>query len=255
VSWQATGYVADWQQNRYGGNDGSVLLTPRRPNTARRAVIYAHGANGDGRQVLDAVNYPSVVKQNAQIALAGFVVLSGDFGGLDTFGNDACLTALENAWTWLKASGLCATDKVILSGASMGMLSISRFAADHESETAGMNGWIPALDIEYLRTNDTLGLRDTINTAWGLAPGSTESTVAVPARGNAMSRAGEVTSIPTHLWYSSADVVMPESSYDTYTAAQSSAVLHEVSTTEPHSDTLIGMADIAAIISFYESIA
>lgn len=238
----------------------SVLITPRRVDPTRRAVIYAHGASGNGSQVVDGASQKGITRIFGTLAHAGFVVMSADWGGPQTYGNDAELAAMEAGWNWLKASGLCATDKVILSGASMGMLSISRFAAEHPSESAAIASWIPAIDVENLRITNALSLRNFINTAWGLSADSTSISTSpaastVPTRGRPLDRLAEVQHIPTKLWHSSGDTATLSSAVTAYAAGRPGVQAHLVSTTLQHSDAAIMAASVPDAVSFMESVA
>lgn len=238
----------------------TTLIIPRQVKTTQRAIIYAHGANGDGREILNySAHSTGLVKFFGQFARAGYVILASDFGGPQTYGNDAALAGMEAGWTWLKNSGLCATDKVILAGGSMGSLSAHRFVFEHPTWVSGMNLWIPALDVEQARQNNPSGLRDLINTAWGLPAGSYTALdgTTVPARGNVMTRAAEANGIPTHIWYSSADTVTPGDAVTRYVTARndSSVVTHLVSTTTDHGNASISLADPDATLNFFQSIA
>lgn len=252
-----SGYTVSSRVGLFNG-EVSTLFLPRKTDPARCAVIYAHGANGTGTEPVNfAAHSTGLVLQFARIAQAGYVVLSSDWGGAQTYGNDVELAAMEAGWGWLKASGLCRTDKVILTGGSMGSLSCHRFALDHEAEVAGMNLWIPALDVEQARTNDPIGLRDLINTAWGLPAGSHQGLdgTTVPVRGNPLARAAEANAIPTHLWYSTADTVTPPDAVTRYAAARTGVTTHITSTTAPHGNDAIAGADITTILAFLASIA
>lgn len=255
------GYSASLGVGRYSPSELSALYVPRSVDTAKRAIIYAHGAGGDGSQPLDATNQRGVYNNIIALVNAGFIVLSGDFGGAQTFGNDTELAAMEGAWSYLQTSGLCATDKVILTGASMGFMSISRFAKEHPTQSAGMIGWIPAIDIEEMRISDAIGLRDLINAAWGLTAGSTSQSVSppastVPVRGRPLDSANlaAVASVPTHLWYSSGDTVTKPSGVTAYVAGRANATAHLCSSAE-HSDAAIIAADVSATVEFAEAIA
>jgi hypothetical protein len=241
---------------RYGG-EWSTLMVPRHPDHTRRAVIYAHGANGDGTQVLDTKTLMGLVSGFGAIALAGYVVLCGDFGGPQTYGNDAELAAMETAWAWLQGSGLCATDKVILTGASMGSLSTHRFAAAHPGSVAGLNLWMPALDVEDLRNRNPLALRDLIDAAWGLPAGSTVAGggAPVPTRGRPLDRLSAFDVIPTHLWYSTADTVTLPGPVDTYTAGRQNVTKHVTSGVADHGNGVIAPTDWATVLAFLGSIA
>lgn len=252
-----TGYNASLIANRYGIAETSVLMLPRRVDPTRCAIIYAHGAGGKSSNVVDGVTQKAITRIMAEVVRAGFVVLSGDWGGAQTYGNDAEMAAMDAGWEWLRNSGLCRNDKVILSGGSMGFMSILRWAADNESEVAGINGWIPAIDIEEVRNSNALGLRDLVNAAWGLAAGSYQALdgTTVPHRGNPLLRASELNYIPTHVWYSTGDTATKASSVNSYALARSNVVRHVVSTTLDHSDEAIAASDTEAIIHFFKSVA
>lgn len=252
------GYTASYAPGRYSP-EMSTLFLPRKVDPTKRAIIYAHGANGDGGQLVDWKTQKSLCQFFGKFAQAGFVILSGDWGGPYTFGNDTELAAMEAGWAWLKASGLCATDKVILAGGSMGSWSTQRFALEHPTWVAGLNLWVPALDVESARNTDLLGLRDNINAAWGLPAGSYNALdgSVVPARGNILTRAGELGSIPTHLWYSTADPVTTPAFVAAYLSARNNPAVqgHIVSTTAGHGDPAIGASDPDAILNFFKAIA
>lgn len=252
-----SGYAVSLLGTGRYGTEKNALYTPRKPDPNKRAIIYAHGANGDGSQTLSWDTQSALTRFYGEIACQGYVILSGDWGGPHTYGNDTELAAMEAGWAWLQTSGLCATDKVILTGASMGMLSTSRFAAEHPASVAGLNCWIPAIDIDALRNSNALGLRDLINAAWGLTAGSYPATggAPVPARGQPIERASEVEDIPTHLWYSSGDTVTLAADVLEYAASRTGVTLHEVSTTLDHSNSAIAASNIDAIIEFFHSVA
>lgn len=252
------GYSASVALGRYSPSELSVLMLPRVLDRSRRPVLYAHGATSDGAQVLDGTVQKGITLNCAAIVNAGFVLLSGDFGGASTFGNDTELTAMEAAWAYLQASGLCASDKVILTGGSMGFLSISRFSAAHPTWVAGMNGWIPAIDIEDVRTRDALAQRANINTAWGLPVGSYVGggdQTPVPTRGKPLdsSNLTAVAGIPTHLWYSSGDTACTSTAVDIYAAGRANVTKHLVSSSLDHTDAAVLAADIATVVGLVQS--
>lgn len=252
------GYAATYSKTRYVPNEASVLFRPRQPKVSRRAIIYAHGAGGDALQLQDAKTLASLVSVAGQIARDPFVVLSADFGGAQTWGNNTALTALEAAWAWLQGSGLCATDKVILAGASMGSLSAHRFALAHPTWVSGMMLWMPALDIEDIRNRNALGSMDLINTAWGLAAGSTLATggAQVPTAGRPMDHVSTYDTIPTRIEYSTADTVCTSAACDAYAAARTANLTRHVSsTTGDHGNAAIAGMDTAACLAFLESVA
>lgn len=250
-----TAYSHDLKFGRYNA-ELSHLFVPRHPDRNRRAVIYAHGANGDGSQIANYAVQTSLTRFFQKIAAAGFVVLSADWGGPHTYGNDAELLSMEQGWDFLKASGLCADDKVILTGGSMGTLSTHRFAKEHPTWVAGINCWIPFLDVEAGRTGDWLGLREPINTAWGVPAGSFIGGVdqtPLPANAKPLDYAAAMAAIPTHMWYSTADPI--SANMAAYLAARPAAVGHVTSTSQGHNDAAVAGADIDAIIDFLHSVS
>lgn len=255
-----SGYSASLTVGRYTPSETSALFLPHQIVPTRRAVIYAHGANATGAQALDGTTQSGVTQNIAALVNAGLVVLSGDWGGAQTHGNDTMLAAMEGGWAYLQASGLCATDKVILCATSMGMFSASRFAAAHPTSVAGINAWMPAIDIENLRITNALGLRDLINTAWGLTAGSTSQSVSppastVPTRGRPLDNLATVEAIPTHLWYSSADTVALPAGVTAYAAGRANVTTHLCSTTADHGDAVVLAADITTAVHFMRSVA
>lgn len=237
-----------------GVAEGSVLLVPRKVDTAKRCVFMAHGANGQGTDLVAPAS-PNLSAKTFALLQAGFVVLSADFAGSQTYGNDTELANYETWWAWIKTQGLCKTDKLIACGASMGTLTSMRFAREHPDQVAGIGCLIPFLDVEYGRTSNVLGLRDLINTAWGLPAGSYiggADQTPVPTRGRPLDYASTVAAIPTHMWYSTADTV--STNVDTYAASRANVTLHVTSTSAIHGDGAVG-TDNAGLVAFAQSVA
>jgi hypothetical protein len=236
-----------------GVAEPSVLVLPRKIDTSKRIVFFGHGANGQGTDLV----HPAFKNLRAKVftaAQAGYIVLCADFGGPQTYGSDALLTNVETWWTWAKAQGFCATDKLIGCGASMGTLTMHRFARDHPDQVAGLGCFIPYLDVEYARTNDLLSIRALINTTWGMPVGSyiggTDQTP-IPTRGRPLDYASTLSSIPTELWYSTADPI--STNIGTYAAARTGVTLHVTSTSLTHGDPAVG-TDNAGFLSFVQSV-
>jgi pimeloyl-ACP methyl ester carboxylesterase len=100
------------------------------------------------------------------------------------WGNDAAVADIDTARVFLGTLG-CATDKVLLVGASMGVVDALNYARAHPDRVAAIVGMIPGSDVNDLRDNNRAGTTQAaINTAWGLAGGSTSATVPLPARAN-----------------------------------------------------------------------
>jgi hypothetical protein len=233
-----------------------TVWMPRQPDPSKRMIFYFHGANQAGID-LTATTGRAIQSTLEALSQAGHIIISADWGGLQTYGNQAFLDKVEAWWTWWKATGLCAKDKFIVLGASMGTLSGHRVAKEHPTWVAGMSFWLPFVDVEAGRISNYVGVRDPFNTAWGLPLGSyiggADQTPA-PFNSNPMLYASAMAAIPTHMWYSTADPI--SANMATYlTSRGSSAVGHITSTIEGHTEANALGADKAFILAFVKSLA
>lgn len=247
------GYTLITKATGRGVAEISTLIVPRVPDPTKRAVFMAHGANGQATDVTHAL-FPNLSAKAFTAAKAGYVVLIADFGGPQTYGTDALLTNVETWWAWIKTQGICATDKVIMTGASMGTLTSHRFARDHPDQVAGIGCFIPYIDVEYARTNDLLSIRALINTAWGMPVGSYiggADQTPIPTRGRPLDYATTLNAIPTHLWYSTADPI--STNVGTYAASRDNVTLHVTSNSLSHGDPAVG-TDNQGFLDFLESV-
>lgn len=232
-----------------------TLVVPRVIDTDKRCVFYAHGAAGTNVDAVSATSkgIPAIMFALAQ---AGFVVFAADFGGYHTYGNATVLASMEARWAEMKLTGLCATDKFIATGASMGTLSSHSMALENPDEVAGLINWVPLVDPEGTRTRNDLGLRELQNAAWGMPVGSYiggADQTPLPYAGNPLLFAGDMEEIPTQMFYSTADPI--SSKMTEYLAARgSSAVGHVVSSVLGHSDAAIQAASVPDAVAFAQSI-
>lgn len=250
-----TGYSSVQGTSAYAPAERVTLLRPTRLQPHRRAVLFAHGANGTGADGNSYGTQPTMARHAARLAAMGHVVLAADFGGAQAWGNDAALASCDAAWTWLKGTGWCATDKVLFYGASMGYLTASRFAADRPASVAALVGMIPALEPEDLRTRDAIATREPINTAWGLPAGSFVGGAVqtpVPARGRPLTRTADVAGIPTRLYYSTGDNVTRPQYVVEYAAARGADVVATVTSNVEHSDPPMAAANVPQLLAFLE---
>jgi pimeloyl-ACP methyl ester carboxylesterase len=183
-----------------------------RPNdgthVGRRGVIFCHGYNQDVKNGIDFNSFPGVSRLLRALAQRGVCVLSLDLGGTATFGNDTAITRIGQARTFLTAQG-CATDKVLFVADSMGNWAATRYAADNPGQVAAILALEPGVDLNGVRDNNILSAQADINAAWGLAAGSTSSTVPLPTRADLLTRAagGALNGLRYRAYYSTADVV------------------------------------------------
>lgn len=243
-----TGWAQLYQAGFVTGENG-VAWVPRTGGRGRPGILVCHGADNTAQSSwASTVNWRSN-RICQSLATRGFVLLASDFGGPNTFGNDLSMTRMSAARTWLTAQG-CAPDEVMLLGASMGGLMALNYASRNPTAVKAVVGIEPLINLDEIRNGDTLGLRDEIDTAWGVT-----YPAALPARASIHQSANYQPlidyKIPVQLHYSTGDVTVSASSITTF-GASVGAELHRVSTSLPHGDALMGAADLTVIGEFFE---
>jgi len=207
------GYSTLWTHSRIvtaNPIEHEVLIVPNdRSHIGRPPVIFCHGYNGKTQDGVDWTSSPGGAAPFLRLlALSGLLCLSFDLGGKATFGNDLSMTRIGQARTFLTAQG-CASDRVLFLADSMGFWLASRYAMDNPGVVPAILAIEPGIDLNGVRDNNVLNARNDINTAWGLAAGSTSATVPIPARSNVLARtaAGELNGVHLRAYYSTADIV------------------------------------------------
>lgn len=225
---------------RINAAENDLLYVPRIPNGY--GAIFCHGAGGE---YSDSQRYQSGFYRLCQgLALAGYHVLSGEWGGAQTWGNDTVAARIAAARTFFMGLGL--NSKMVLTGGSMGNLNIMRYMADHPENVVCGVGIIPAVDIVQIRDGNIIGAKVLIEGAWGL--GVADPT---PARGIPLGRVPEMTSVPWAGWYGGADTVTEGVDVEAVAAAlgpDSKATM--VDNVLDHSDALVSLMPWSDIIQW-----
>lgn len=158
-------------KDRYLSGDYDLALGPLAAWAAPATIpglLYCH-SNGAGAFTCRTTTYPG------ELALANAVgerlaVLSGDFGGPSTFGNDTSLSAVGSGKTWLQGASCpvrAKAGKVALLGLSMGAIVATAWAKANPTLVSCIALIIPAVDVDAIRVADVSGIAATINTAYG----------------------------------------------------------------------------------------
>lgn len=204
-----------------GTGDYETLIMPNdRSHVGRRGVIFCHGYNDTAcKSAINLTLGSGIPPLLRELAKRGVAVVAADLGG-QTFGNDLAMTRIGQARSYLQAEG-CATDKVLFVADSMGNWLASRYAADNPGQVASILAIEPGVDLNAVRDNNILNAQADINTAWGLAAGSTSATVPLPARAALLTRAaaGDLVGVRYRGYYSTADAVVTPQSLATLVAA------------------------------------
>lgn len=214
MTYQVTGGIG----TSHSGETSFVFRPTTGVDPARYGVILAHGANGGGQQWVNgnAAVGTSYFYIGPALANAGFTCIASDLGSTgsqDVFGNDTGMARMEEDRAALAALG-CKAGKVLLLGVSHGGLMIQNYARANPSRVAAAIGLLPLCDLDVLRDNNTGGFQAQVNTAWGLAAGSTSGTVPLPGRASPAAAANRAligsSRAPFRFYYSSADSIIPQ---------------------------------------------
>ena len=123
-------------------------------------LIYCHGAGGTALLSADNVTESLLLKELAK----DYVVVSGDWGG-DKFGNDAAMTLMNNALSYIRTNWRASNVAPVVVGGSMGACTILNYALDNA--VTSVAAVIPLTDLNKAYTQNLLGLKSTIDAAYG----------------------------------------------------------------------------------------
>ena len=176
---------------------------------SRKGVIALYGSTGtrDSFFALDAVS-----RELRDITDLDFPVASCDTGVL--WGNSTMLARITQLRTNAQGTDPVPTQfasgKVHLLGISSGGVAALAWAKANPSLVQSISLLIPALDIQAIDSENRSGFSAEIQTAYGGAPADAD---------NPADFAGDLTSIPIKVWYSTTDAVTTESESLAFIAA------------------------------------
>lgn len=157
----------------------------------RRIIIWCHGAG--------STYNPGPVEK--YIANAVGPMICTDLGGTLTWGNDASLARITDAWTWGKTQFPYArTDKMVLWGGSMGSLTALLYTLNNASTVAACGVALPIVDPEDVRLNNRGGYQSAIEAQYGAG-------TPVPDTKRPIQNTATFPSVPTRMWTSSTDTI------------------------------------------------
>lgn len=237
------GYSVTAETGRVRAGEVDYLWAPRTPRTGTCGVVLCHGATSPA-QYMNLLTQSNSVKLAAALASAGIPCIAGEFSG-DSWGNDAAMTDVTNAWGVLQAAYPdMRTDKVALLGASMGAAVIARWSQLNPTQTAAVVGIIPLWDLVAFYQGDVGGLQSSVAAAWGVT-----APAALPAGADIAANASLAAGIPHLAGYSTTDALIDPDWVTAYTAA----VGGTAQVTNPnsgHTNASIGGLPIATIGRF-----
>lgn len=239
--------------NRIISADIDVTFVPKYGAHGRRGIIVLPGQL---QTPLDYVSDTNPYQQTffrdlVRVGTAGAVIDATVAGwGSDLTGHDA-VGAIETTRTYLANLG-CATDKIVLVGASAGVMDALNYTRTYPSQVAALIGIMPASDLDDFRDNNRASARANINTAWGMTVGSTSATEALPSRANPNTTTNAATIASSGaviaFYYSTGDTVVIPSTVESL-ATKLGITPTIISTSVDHSDALFGLVDVDEIIA------
>lgn len=231
-----------------GEQNLSMLRKADPRDGTRRGVIFLHGAGGLETQAIDAGSYPNLTGIIRAIADAGYPVLSARQTG-DGWANDATITKIGLAKTYLQGTLGAKSGKVFLFGGSMGAASAMAYARANPTSIAGLLLMLPVSDLQDFVTNDRGGLASSVNAAY--SGGYSNATYG--ATHNPTTFASSLAGIPVQAWYSTTDTVVIASTVTPVMAAIGGVDLRAL--TGSHSDTPFGQVTIPDVLTFLAAAA
>lgn len=198
-----THYTSSMGVGNIQAAETDVLFTPSRAlTTADIGIILLHGATTPN-EFADHTRWGSV-RLAARLALAGYPCIAGAMAN-DAFANDTVMARITAARAFLASATGCSPNKTHLLGVSMGGGTAVRYAALNPTKVESITGIIPMANIDALYQANTLGLRASIGTAWGVT-----YPTALPAGANLLAQAPAIATadIPVRFYYDDADAAI-----------------------------------------------
>lgn len=231
-----SGYSVSTRVGNVRSGETDSLFTPIKKRPAGKyGVVLLHGSGAP--QQYTAVQSWASVALAARIASAGIPCVSATMSG-QAFGNDNAMTDITSAIDYMGAQLGTPTSKVHLIGISMGAYTGLRYAVNNTAKVASFTGIIPLCDLNYIYQNNIAGLRPQIETAWGVTyPAALPSGAIISSSAAALNGA-----VPSQLFYSTADALIPTSQVTTMGATIGANPVQAVDSTAGHNEPSIQKA-------------
>jgi dipeptidyl aminopeptidase/acylaminoacyl peptidase len=226
-----------------------MLIRPKNSFPAKRGILYVHGRE-DGSSGNGAISFRQYVERYKlfeALGDAGHVILSCDFGGIMTWGNNTVISRISAAVAYLLSSGLVLPNEVALLGTSMGGLNSLAWAAANLNYASCMIGIIPVVNLTDMHANNRGGFAAEINAAYG---GSySEASFGAVHNPATIAIAGGYSALPIQLWYGNTDTVAVPAAITAFGASVGAGCeLHEMS--GGHSEAIVAQVSATSILSF-----
>jgi alpha-beta hydrolase superfamily lysophospholipase len=246
--------VSAWQQYGYGrvsASENDIIIRPKDYTDAKRGILYCHGyeASGVSTQGIEWQKNAERALLIGSLASAGYIVLSCDLGGANTWGNSTHISRIGTAATYLLGLGVLPT-KIALVATSMGALGALAWAAANPTLASCIAGLLPCLDLTDIHTNNRGGYASVINTSYG----GTYSEASFGAAHNpqTMAAAGSYATLPVKVWYGDSDAIATPTAATTFASTVGGSCA-PVPLAGGHAEATYGLVSIAELVAFIKS--
>lgn len=222
------------------------------PGTSRGCMVF-HGAPDDARHPLTRPYGTGDPGTGLMQALAdrGIPCLSADWGGINTWGNDASIARAGDGFTYLTttAAGFAQakSDKVVGAGFSMGAEVLLNWAVRNLSKVAALALGIPATNMDEMHDRGVSAAA--METAYGGSVGYE----AALATHDPINFAASLAGIPIKIWYGNpdTDAVINPTAVEAFAAAVGSSCQLRSMGSIAHNANLIPTVEMADFLAQY----
>lgn len=190
-----------------------------KPDSTKRPIIWCHQHTGSAASTMPPAH--SVYGIEA-LAAAGHPVIAADLGGGSTWGSDASLARLTDAFNYIVAQMGAKSDKALLWGGSMGTLTALLWAKANPTKVAALAAALPVVNLQDVHDNRSFG-GTVYSTVIEAAYGSAANYNAALPNKNPAASPGSFTNIPMKFWYSDDDPVAVPSEVASFASATGAA--------------------------------
>lgn len=198
-----------YSSGRITAAEGDLEVRPSFASTAKRPVIFFHGAAEWGDGWMGVPTRWPVMRAPSD---AGLIMVAADLGGrtagtnngAQTWGNDTAQSRITAVYNAVQSTPGVTTGKALLMAQSMGFLNAIIWAKNNPDKVAAVVGFFGVINLTDVHA--TPGGYDTlINTAYGEA--YTEAKFGATRNPLTMARNGAIPAIPIQFWYGLDDLL------------------------------------------------
>lgn len=210
-----------WRENLFAAGDSGLIVRPKfYANPPLPGVLNIHGAGGNSVNCQDTIGRQNLLLR--EVVTQGRVLVNGDWGGPETWGNDLAMARISMGYNTLQSLYGVKSGKVALLGGSMGGLNALVWAAANPTLVSCIVTVIPVIDLNDVVTGNRGGYGSTASAAY--SGGWSQAVYGATHNPLTMASAGRYAQIPILAFYGTADLLCLPSKLLEFAAAVGSSV-------------------------------